>query len=228
MKDNNEKKSVLQVTDSFLFRIRYILITISIVVAVGLIGYFVVVGILAKNKDSQMAQIDELSQKYEEAIVLEDPASKTKELEAILTSLDALIKGQELGIYAQKTSLLKADVLADLDKKRESAENLEKAYKAQPSGYLAVYIIQMAATSYEENGNLQDAIRCLKILADGKDTKLPGLARVFFNIGRLYESQKNTNDALTYYEKCQSLFPDDENWTSLSQSRIIQLQSEAK
>ena len=53
---------------------------------------------------------------------------------------------------------------------------------------------------------------------------MAGVAHGYFSLGRLAEESKDYANALVYYEKVVSLFPDDD-WTKLSKDRIISLKS---
>lgn len=156
----------------------------------------------------------------------EQDATKKAALEMSLkTSLDKVIASYPHLYAAQKAYAIKAQLAEDA-KDWQSAENdWLAASKLLKKDFFAPIALQSAAVAAEERGAEDKAAGYYKTFIAEYGKNAVGIVHAYFALGRIAETAKNYTEAIGYYEKLVSTYPDDD-WTKLAKDRILALRSQ--
>ncbi|MDR2211074.1 MAG: tetratricopeptide repeat protein [Spirochaetaceae bacterium] len=205
----------------FMQRNRKSLLALIVILAGGIIG---LVAFFAVRSGLQKDAIITLEEIEERLTLLGDLSenAKSAEVEALLQELTEFASGT-FGYAAARSYSLAAAVYME----RNEWEKAEQAYldSARKAGktYLAPLALYNAAAAAEEQGNLETALEYYTQSLDFSGN-FPGASRARFNIGRIYEAQKDTEAASDAYRTLIENSSPDSNWAKLAQSRIIFLE----
>jgi tetratricopeptide (TPR) repeat protein len=225
MEKTKNQATLAQRLAEFIQKIQVLLI---IVVAVLLVGLGVFIGINVAQDASQASAAKSLyaiQQKYEKLSNTADEAAK-KTLEAeIQTAIDALGKGKPHDFSTQEAYKQQGDYYSSKGDYKQASAAYAKAANAKKKSYLYPVVLIALAVSYENGGDVDSAIKTFEKLVKENSASAIGLGRVYFNLGRLYESKADYKSAKTNYQTCVDKFSQDP-WANLSQSRLIYLKAQ--
>ena len=151
-----------------------------------------------------------------------DEEVKTK-LETELLDKIALIQKKYKATYAiRRAYLIEANYLFEKKEWEKSEAIYIKIAEKYSKTSFAPLSLMKAAVSAENNKNIDQAINYYNLLIEKYRTNSVEIPRAIFNLGRLYESKKNTEEALKAYKILEDDFSTS-NWTKLAIDRIIYL-----
>ena len=222
----NEESGIGGKLNEFVQKNRKVLILALIVVVVILVGFIVSLTVRDTVRASAFSRLDGLDRRYQALKQYigsdkADAADKQADITALLNDLGAFQK-KNSGFAAAKAYSMSADIYGAQKNWTEAGNAWSASAKAAPKSYLAPVSIFNAAVVQEEQGNIDAAID-LYTQAMGYTANFPAAARAQFSVGRLQESKKNKDAALTAYKNLVSKWPNDPLWANLAQSRIMEL-----
>jgi len=222
----NEESNIGEKLNGFVQKNRRILVVALIAVVVILIGFIASLSLRDKLQAAAFSKLDGLDRRYEALKPYvgsdkADAASKQADITTLLNDLAAFQKKYS-GFAAAKAYGISADIYGTQKNWAEAGKAWSASAKAAPRSYLAPVSIFNAAVVQEEQGNIDAAID-LYTQTLSYESSFPAAARAQFSIGRLQESKKDKDAALTAYKNLVSKWPNDPLWANLAQSRIMEL-----
>ncbi len=199
------------------------------------IGVLIVFGIISVIHTAQektaVAQFDKIETAFTDILTKRYEASQiTKEqaVAAVLADIDTLVKRFPKSVSTLQALLLKADYFIQEKDYPKALDTYLKLIDLNSKHYIADVARQNAAAMYEETGNIDKAIEMLEKL-DASLSKNSFLSKnhVLFTLGRLYEQKQDFQKAAQIYTRLIATGANDD-WTKLSQSRIIALKADKK
>jgi len=178
-----------------------------------------------------ISAVEEFSRRYEElrpSITEEYSANDTAELlaeiEVFAKKNTGNILGRASGYAGGKAWSIIGSIHSDQKDWAAAETAWASAARAGKKTYLSPLASFNAGVAAEEQGKTEAAIGYYTdSVAASAD--FPGAARAQFAIGRLRESQRETQAALEAYRAVISGWPYDQAWTSLAHNRIIALET---
>ncbi|MDR0390140.1 MAG: tetratricopeptide repeat protein [Spirochaetaceae bacterium] len=101
-------------------------------------------------------------------------------------------------------------------------EAWSRAAAVKPASYITPVSLFNAAAAAEEQGDIARAIELLRKVDTEYADSFPGIARNVFSLGRLYEKQQDTEEAISAYRRLVENWPSS-SWANLANGRIIAL-----
>jgi tetratricopeptide (TPR) repeat protein len=226
MSEKNEKLSFSDRTALFIQKYKIVLFVILAVAVIGLIGLLAYSLIQGSISNSTARAMDDIREKYDAYTALADgDAKKTESEKAIFAAIDSLAKKYPSLIAAQEALMLRADMASKKEDYQTAQDFYFRAYSTGKASFVAPFALKSAASMAENANDLVKAIEYYEIIIKDYEDKMPGISFSYFNLGRLYEGQKNYAKANEIFEKMAELYPVD-SWTNLAKSRIIYLKSQ--
>lgn len=222
---NGEKKRLSEKLDIFLRKNRIALFVIlaALVVAVVVVAAYSVVDNSRANASA--VKVEQLAEKLSTWSTTDDKAKKAELATSLVSGLEGVVKAYPRQFAAARALTMLAR-MAEADKDWAGAEKRwMTVYSTFPTIYIAPLALQNAAVDAEERGAIDQAIAHYKLVVDKYTGKSVGIAHALFSLGRLAEESKDYVQALSYYEKVVSSYPDDD-WTKLAKDRIIFLKAQ--
>lgn len=224
MAENNEKPTSGNKTgnkvNNFLEKNRKIFIAILIAVIVCLIGFIVAVSMSAKQKEKNIARIDEIS------FVLTDGSASLEEGELDARRNDALEKLQPLakkgGIAGARANLLCAELSYQQNDYENALNYWKNAALKSKKSYIAPLAYYQIAVCYEQLNKLEEAAENYKLASDSKEFALVPHAK--FSYARVLETLGKIDEAIDVYAQLNDDYPTDD-WARLAKTRIILLRT---
>jgi tetratricopeptide (TPR) repeat protein len=192
-----------------------------VVILVTVTGFIAGNAIRSSLREKANSAIEDFIQRYEVLVIDINESEKAEDVQTLLDELNAFAK-KNSGYAGARAYSLAASVYAE-QKDWAQAESAwrNSATKAGKS-YMAPASLFNAAVAAEEQGKTEEAIGLYtESTAHGSD--FPSGARAQFEIGRLRESQGDTQAALEAYRLIPEKWANESNWINLAQSRIILL-----
>jgi len=231
MTHESSKKSFSEKLTQFFTSSRKLLLTIAGI----LIGFLIVFGIISLIHTTQEKNAVSLFDKIESALTdiqtkQYESSQLTKEqaVAAVFTDIDTLVKRYPKSVSSLQALLLKADYYIQEKDYAKALDTYLQIIKINSKHYITDIAKQNAAAMYEETGNIDKAIEMLEKL----DASLPkdsflSKNHILFTLGRLYEQKQDFQKAAQMYTRLIATGANDD-WTKLSQSRIIALKADKK
>lgn len=220
---DNKKESTKSKLENFIFKNRKAIIAVASVAVVAAVAVCVVVGVTDAQAKKGLASIDQIEFEYTaKSLDLTDSEIAARQDKALAAV--AAFCGKS-GIVGVRANMLSADVSFA---KKDYSSALNSYLTAVDKGkkiYTAAICKYNAAVCQEELGNKEDAVKTFLDAAETKDFLLA--AHALFNAARLQESLGLAKEASENYKKVVDTYGND-TWASLSQSRLIDLQSKGK
>lgn len=205
----------------------------------GIAGLFIVIFIVfgsitvihTSQEKAAVAQFDKIESAFTDVFTKRYEAlqiTKEQAVAAVLSDIDSLIKRYPKSVSTLQALLLKAEYFVQEKDYIKALDTYLKILDINSKHYIADVARQNAAAMYEETGNIDKAIEMLEKL----DTSLPkdsflSKNHVLFTLGRLYEQKQDFQKAAQIYTRLIATGANDD-WTKLSQSRIIGLKADKK
>ncbi|MFP3043003.1 tetratricopeptide repeat protein [Treponema primitia] len=219
--ETKEKRSFGDGLADFIQRNRKKLLITMILAVVIVIGFITGFTIRDVVQEKAINAVEDFSQRYDILVIDINEASKAEEVRALLDELSAF--GEKHSGYAGSRAY---SLVASIYMERKDWGEAEKAWtrsaKLAGKSYLAPVALFNAAVAAEEQGNLAEAISFYSESA-AHVSDFPGAARAQFSIGRLNESQGDTQAALEAYRLISEKWANETTWVNLAQDRIITL-----
>jgi predicted negative regulator of RcsB-dependent stress response len=225
MSDKSEKMSVNEKLALFIHRYRFILLGFFAALVLAIIALLVVVGIQSSNKQQAAKILETAAAYYEDYQNASDDAAKKDAEAKVAVEVDKLVKKFPKELSAQRALLVQAKLFASKEDYTSASDSYKKAYSLSKKSYLAPLALAEAAGMAEDSGDIAKALECYVTMTSEYGKDVPGAARSFFNLGRLYEAQKDYAKASETFLKMQDLFSGD-SWTNIGKSRIIAYKSQ--
>jgi tetratricopeptide (TPR) repeat protein len=189
-----------------------------LVVAAALIGFFGINGMLEARK---ITELEELLTTFSNHNGEVGPNIQSDSIIKLLEDLNAF--GEKASGYAAAEAYSLAGSIYNGQKKfPESEEAYLAAAKKGAKTFLAAIAWYNAGIAADEQGKTDEAINYFKECLKHED--FTEKARVQFALGRLFESQKNSDAALESYRVILDKWSGETSWANLAQSRIIALE----
>lgn len=216
---NQDSVGISGMLINFIQRNRVLLFGILAAIVVVIIATAIVITVVDSTRVQAIEQAESFAERYDRVRFESDEAKKDKEVAQLVEELKSFSSSHSSYAGVRALNIL-AGIYAD---KKEWSE-AEKAWVAiadkLPKSSIAPAALYNAATAAEERGDFVRAIELYTKAADTYGDEFPLAPRIYFAIGRLQETQKNSAAAISAYQKLVEKWPND-NWTKLAQSRIL-------
>ncbi|MDR1250526.1 MAG: tetratricopeptide repeat protein [Treponema sp.] len=216
-----EKRGFSDVLTDFIQRNRRGLLIAVIALVVIVIGFIAGYAIRSSLREKANSVVEDFSQRYEVLVIDLNEPEKAEDVKTLLDELVAFAD-KTSGYAGARAYSLAASIHAE-QKNWASAESAwRNSAKKAGNSYMAPASLFNAAVAAEEQGNLDQAVE-LYAESAAHVSGFPAAARAQFEIGRLRESQGDTQAALEAYKLIPEKWSGESTWINLAQSRIILL-----
>jgi tetratricopeptide (TPR) repeat protein len=216
-----EKRGFSDVLADFLQRNRRGLLIAAITLVVLVIGFIAGNAVRSALREKANSAVEDFSQRYEVLVIDINEPEKAEDVQTLLDELAAFAE-KTPGYAGARAYSLAASIHAE-QKNWASAESAwRSSAKKAGNSYLAPASLFNAAVAAEEQGNLEAAVD-LYAESAAHVAGFPAAARAQFAIGRLRETQGDTQAALEAYRLIPEKWANESTWINLAQSRIILL-----
>jgi predicted negative regulator of RcsB-dependent stress response len=196
--EKNEKRSFSDILADFIRNNRRQLLISMVVILVTVIGFIAGYAVRSSLREKANIAVDDFERRYEVLVIDINEPEKAEDTQALL---------DELNSFAEKTSghagarayILAASIYAEQKDWALAESAWRSSAKKAGKSYLAPVSLFNAAVAAEEQGNLDQAI-ALYAESVAHVSGFPAAARAQFEIGRLRESQGDTQAALEAYK----------------------------
>lgn len=218
---HDAKPRILDKLSNFLTRHRLPLIVFLVVVAVAVIGLFVVLEITTSRTERSLVLVEALQTSYGEWLLL-DQDQRSTEFDTLVAEIEDLVDSYPRTYAAQRAIYLHAGALTELERWNDVTEHYVDLADRFPDAYLAPISLTRAAVAAENNDDRELALDILNRLVEQYDAESAEIPRALFSIGRINEGLDNIADAAESYNKLIDDYPSS-SWTNLARDRIITL-----
>ncbi|WP_010258465.1 tetratricopeptide repeat protein [Treponema primitia] len=219
--ETKEKLSFGDALADFIQRNRKALLITMISAVVIVIGFIAGFTIRDMVQEKAISAVEDFSRRYDILVIDINEPTKAEEVRLLLDELNAF--GEKHSGYAgARAYSLAASIYTEKKDWAEAEEAWTHTAKSAGKSYLAPAALFNAAVAAEEQGNLTQAISLYSESA-AHVSDFPGSARAQFSIGRLNESQGDTQAALEAYRLIPEKWTNETTWVNLAQDRIIVL-----
>ncbi len=222
--DKEEKKTASEKFSAWLVKYRFVLIGVigAIIVCAVVIG--VIIAVDKSNREKGFAALDGIETSYTEMLAEEDLSADGR-AEKVATFRDELASLTGKGAVGSRAYMLLADIEFNEKNYDDAIAAWLSAIESNPEAYTSSLALYNTAISYEEKGDIDNAIAYLLKTVEKED--FPLKSRSLFNAGRLEEGRGNYDKAYDYYTQVNDDYAGD-SWANFAMSRIITLESEGK
>lgn len=214
-----EKATVGERLSNFFLSYRKILITVVSVILAFVICYGIAVAVISKTSKSGLEDIDSIAYiMTKDSVDLSEEELENRRKTA-LVSLEKYNK--KSGVVGVRANMLTAEIKYS-QKDYDSAASfwISAATKGKKS-YTAPLCYFNAASALENAGKLDEAEKNYEKTVSYKD--FDQIAHAKFNLGRIKETNGDTEGALKVYSELFDSVPSD-SWAKLAKSRMLALQ----
>ncbi|GHU39044.1 hypothetical protein FACS1894190_02130 [Spirochaetia bacterium] len=218
--DNEVKTVDVNKTAAFLNNNRkYLLgsLIAVVVVLVGIIGFLCISD--AVNKKSILS-LESLVTSYVDLKNDFTNAEKSSDVDKLLGELTNHAKKYS-GYPASSSWSMAANIYKEKNEWDKAEDAWNNAAKKGNKTHLAPIALFNAAVAAEEQGNIENALQYYNRSLTVSD--FPDAAHAQFSIGRLQEDKNDKEAALQAYRLVIEKWPNENNWTNLAHSRIVEL-----
>jgi predicted negative regulator of RcsB-dependent stress response len=219
--EKKEKRSFSDVLADFIQRNRRGLLISAITLVVIVIGFIVGNAVRSSLREKANSAVEDFAQRYEVLVIDINEPEKAEEATTLLDELIAFAE-KTSGYAGARAYSLAASVYAEQKNWAQAESAWRNSAKKAGNSYLAPVSLFNAATAAEEQGNLDQAVD-LYAESAAHVSGFPAAARAQFEIGRLRESQGDSQAALEAYRLISEKWANESTWINLAQSRIILL-----
>jgi tetratricopeptide (TPR) repeat protein len=218
MKNENKKTEIGEKLIEFIEKYRKVILVSIGVLAVAFIGLVIFISLNDVFQKKSIAEVEELSTRFEELRFSLDDNSKAADIDKLLTDLDIFAKNKN-GYAGSRAWSIIAQIYSSRKDWQKSKDAWLSAAKTGNKTYLAPISLFNAAVAAEEQNNLDEAIELLEKCIS-HPFEFPAAPRAQFAIGRLYEKQNNYAAAIEAYRTVLADWQDVPLWQHLARSRI--------
>jgi predicted negative regulator of RcsB-dependent stress response len=216
-----EKRSFGDVLADFIQRNRRGLLISMIALVVIVIGFIAGNALRSSLQEKANSAVEDFTQRYEVLVIDINEPEKAEEVAALLDEL-AVFAGKTSGYAGARAYSLAASVYAEQKNWAQAESAWRSSAKKAGNSYLAPVSLFNAAVAAEEQGTLDQAVE-LYAESAAHVSGFPAAARAQFEIGRLRESQGDSQAALEAYRMIPEKWANESTWINLAQSRIVLL-----
>jgi len=210
---------------NYFHRIRIPLYIFAGLIFMSVLIIFIVTTTNRNNEENSTRTVEEaetLLNKW-----LDEKSTESNQVEDIRKIAKEVINEHPYQQASARAYFVLARIERNLGNYATASEYYQKLVRHFPRSYLAAISLYNAATAEEEREKDDNAINLYKKLIQNY-TSLEA-ARAMFSLGRLYEKQKNYQEAAIYYQK---LYNDESKisnttWKNLAKSRLLFLEIHA-
>jgi tetratricopeptide (TPR) repeat protein len=228
MQNNNESENKGDRINAFIQRNRKVIFLSLGVIVILLAGSVATLSISDVLRKKAIADINELTKRYETlrheiSGDSHDDESKTPDTAALLEDLNNFTKGKS-GFAGGKAWSIIAQIHRDRKEWAQAEDAWLNAAKASLKTYLGPVSFFNAAASAEEQGKKKQAVEHYE-KSLSVSVEFPAAPHAQFAIGRLYEEMDDFPAAIEAYRLVVNKWPNITTWVNLANSRIIALET---
>ena len=221
--DLKGKDKFLAQLSSFLEKNRKVLYIILGVAVAAIIVTGIVDSVNQRKLNESAVMIEEAQKAYEEWLGLaEDDENKAVKQQELAEQLDVLTADYPSSYAAQRALYLKAGINFQNKEWEEAAVLFADSADVDGDSYLAPISLMLAASSYENAGNWQNALELYERVYTDYDKIYPDVPRAMIAIGRLNEQLGSQEAAVEAYNNLLDTYPGS-GWSNFARTRLIQL-----
>ncbi len=193
-----------------------------IVLVVALVAFF---EIRANNQRKALIAIESIQNELEAYRALSPAERQESVFENLINNIHTLINNHRSLSYIQaRAHFLLGTLYAENELWLKAAEAYSTVFNKQRRSYLAPLALYNQAVANEIAGDVPGAIVTLQeFITYYENAEVPYLPRALFNIGRLYETQRDLDMARSYYQRVINEHSDSD-YVTLATNRLIVLQ----
>ena len=222
--DKSEKITLKGKLSLVIQKYSYILLGSIIAIVFIVVGLLIYNSVQMKNLEKYTQEIESIQEDFENLVNITDDEKRESSEKEIKDILDTLIDGGKKNYALQRALFIRATMFFQSEDWDRSIEDFKLLADLFSNSYLAPISLINAATAFEESKRIDEAIEEYQLVVDKYSSVSPEISNVYFSIGRLFEQKSDNEAALAAYNNLLDNFPDI-NWTNLSRSRIIYLES---
>jgi predicted negative regulator of RcsB-dependent stress response len=219
--EKKEKRSFGDFLADFIQNNRRGLLISMIALLVAVIGFIAGNAVRSSLREKANSALEDFVQRYEVLVIDINESEKAEDVKTLLDELNAFAEKNSLYAGTRAYSLA-ASVYAEQKDWAQAESAWRNSAKKAGNSHMAPVSLFNAAVAAEEQGKTEEAI-ALYAESAAHDSDFPSGARAQFAIGRLRESQGDTQSALEAYELIPEKWANESSWISLAQSRIVVL-----
>jgi predicted negative regulator of RcsB-dependent stress response len=219
--EKKEKRGFSDVLADFIRNNRRQLLVSMVVILVTVIGFIAGYAVRSSLREKANIAVDDFDKRYEVLVIDINESEKAEDVRALLEELNSFAK-KTSGHAGARSYALAASIHAEQKNWALAESAWRSSAKKAGKSYLAPVALFNAAVAAEEQGNLDQAVE-LYAESAAHVSGFPAAARAQFAIGRLRESQGDTQAALDAYKLIPEKWANESSWINLAQSRIIVL-----
>jgi tetratricopeptide (TPR) repeat protein len=219
MDEKKEKRGFSDALADFIQRNRRGLLISAIALVVIVIGFIAGNALRSSLREKANSAVEDFSQRYETLVIDINESEKAEDVKTLLDELSAFAE-KTSGYAGARAYSLAASNHAEQKNWAPAEGAWRSSAKKAGNSYLAPVSLFNAAVAAEEQGNLDQAVE-LYAESAAHVSGFPAAARAQFEIGRLRESQGDTEAALEAYKLIPEKWANESTWINLAQSRII-------
>lgn len=225
MDKKEEKLSFSDKLGKWIYKNRVILISVIVIALFVGIACAIIFSVINKNTEKKFAELDTLVVEYASLNYDFEKTEDEKALEvaSILESITALADDNASNGVGLRAYMTAAEINFNNEDYQAAIDAWLKVVEANNKAYTAPLSLYQIAVSYEELGDIENAISYLEKASEYDNFSLK--SKALFNQGRLEESRGNYAVAVEKYNSLVSEMPYDE-WAKLAKSRVIFIETE--
>lgn len=209
---------------NFLQKNRNILILSILAVAILLASLGIWGAINSNNAVEYAKKVEKLQQDFSDLQSESDEVKKKTLTLQFEKEINDVIAQSSVSYGLMKAYFISGSYKAYQKKWVEAALDFGKVFEKDPKSFFAPVSLANAASCYENAGNLIKSMEIYELFEKNFSDNKITFPEVLFNKGRVQESLKQKESAISSYKKLLEKFPDS-NWTKLARDRIITLDS---
>jgi predicted negative regulator of RcsB-dependent stress response len=217
--EKNEKPKLGDFLTDFIQNNRKGLLISMIVILVTVTGFIVGNALRSSLREKANSSVEDFIQRYEVLVIDINESDKAEDVKTLLEELNAFAE-KNSGYAGARAYSLAASVYAEQKDWAQAESAWRSSAKKAGKSYMAPVSLFNAAVAAEEQGKTDEAIG---LYAESVARDFPAGPRAQFAIGRLHESQGDTQAALEAYRLIPEKWANESTWINLAQSRIILL-----
>jgi tetratricopeptide (TPR) repeat protein len=215
MQNENKKTDIGEKLVEFIEKYRKVILVSIGVLVVLFIGLAIFISLHEVIQKKAIAEVEELSDRFDEMrFLMDDDAA----IDTLLADLEKFVKNKG-GYSGSKAWSMVAQIYSSRKDWQKSKDAWLSSAKTGNKTYLAPISLFNAAVAAEEQNNLEEAIELLEKCIS-HPFEFPAAPRAQFAIGRLYEKQNNYPAAIEAYRTVLANWQDVPVWQHLARSRI--------
>jgi tetratricopeptide (TPR) repeat protein len=223
IEEKKEKMSIGDAIADFIQNNRRGIIITLIVVVVAVAGCIAGFAIRSALYDKALSALEDFSERYDKLVMDFNEPEKAADVQTLLDDITAFAAKQSGFAAAQAYSMA-----ASIHAEKKDWALAEKAWTDSARGgaktYLAPASLFNAAVAAEEQGKVPEAI-ALYTESASYAADFPEAPRAQFAVGRLLETQGDTQGALEAYRVIREKWAMAAVWINLAQNRILTLEN---